>query len=117
MNDSADALLDRHGAPMKIIDAIASFGLATNIPLEQELKRVKCAVPLAGAGTRVCTAERVRASSLLSSMLDRHVFAGFDDPRREKRADLLVEGVPLACGQSKQRSSRKGSCRWHIRFW
>lgn len=98
----------------QMLEAIAELGCVTNIPCEQELKRIKCSVAPPGAGQRHSTAEKLRCASTLSGMMHRHIAAGGVDNRKEKRQCLVEEGVPLAAAQKKSKTNRRPSSRWNI---
>ena len=116
--DKIDEIIDAFflGAGVAIVDVLSHFGAATNIPLEQELKGIKCSVAQPGAGQRFSTAERLRAASVLASMMQRHVAAGGVDNRKESTAQLLKEGVPLVSGRTTKVTDKIGGVRWNLEY-
>ena len=86
-----------------------------NMELERLLALMK-----ASTAEKYPLVEHLAATSLLTQVLREHRRAEGDDPRRaQRRADLLRQGVPLACKkkQAMQAKNRGSACGmfWYVK--
>lgn len=96
---------------ISLLQAVADFGRATNMPLENKLSEIKAA---AACGHGSPSAERVAWAGALTHMMKRHVKSGRQD-RRGKRTyqQLVKDGVPIRANPCT-RKRKTGSARPHI---
>ena len=93
--------------------AVARHTKLANMELERLLALMK-----ASTAEKYPLVEHLAATSLLTQVLREHRRAEGDDPRRaQRRADLLRQGVPLACKkkQATQTSKMARGVFWYVK--
>ena len=110
--ESRDAFLQDEVALAGLLQSARHTKLA-NMELERLLALMK-----ASTAEKYPLVEHLAATSLLTQVLREHRRAEGDDPRRaQRRADLLRQGVPLACKkkQATQKSKMARGVFWYVK--